>query len=54
VLDHRREIVAFIVGAELVAVELAQQHRDKLTLPVGGRCSLSVASGSARIALSGY
>jgi len=29
-------------------------RRDKLTLPVGGRCSLSVASGSARISLSGY
>jgi muramoyltetrapeptide carboxypeptidase len=28
--------------------------RDKLTLPVGGRCALSVTRGIARMALSGY
>ncbi len=28
--------------------------RDKLTLPVGGRCAFSVTSGIARIELSGY
>jgi muramoyltetrapeptide carboxypeptidase len=28
--------------------------RDKLTLPVGGRCGFSVASGIARMELSGY
>jgi muramoyltetrapeptide carboxypeptidase len=28
--------------------------RDKLTLPVGGHCSLSVEGGIARMALSGY
>jgi muramoyltetrapeptide carboxypeptidase len=29
-------------------------RRDKLTLPVGGHCRLSVAGGVARLALSGY
>jgi muramoyltetrapeptide carboxypeptidase len=28
--------------------------RDKLTLPVGGRCALSVDRGMARLSLSGY
>jgi muramoyltetrapeptide carboxypeptidase len=28
--------------------------RDKLTLPVGGRCALSVRGGTARLTLSGY
>jgi muramoyltetrapeptide carboxypeptidase len=28
--------------------------RDKLTLPVGGRCALTVRGGAARLALSGY
>ncbi len=28
--------------------------RDKLTLPVGGRCALSVDGGMARLSLSGY
>jgi len=28
--------------------------RDKLTLPVGGRCALSVTSGTARLKLSAY
>ena len=28
--------------------------RDKLTLPVGGHCKLTVRDGSARLALSGY
>jgi muramoyltetrapeptide carboxypeptidase len=27
---------------------------DKLTLPVGGQCALSVRAGAARLALSGY
>ena len=28
--------------------------RDKLTLPVGGRCAVSVERGAARLTLSGY
>ena len=28
--------------------------RDKLTLPIGGRCSLNVAGGRARLTFSGY
>jgi muramoyltetrapeptide carboxypeptidase len=27
---------------------------DKLTLPVGGRCTLDVVDGAARLQLSGY
>ncbi|HTS22365.1 MAG TPA: LD-carboxypeptidase [Casimicrobiaceae bacterium] len=29
-------------------------RRDKLTLPVGGRCALAVRDGTAQLALSGY
>ena len=28
--------------------------RDKLTLPIGGRCDLAVSAGHARLRFSGY
>jgi muramoyltetrapeptide carboxypeptidase len=28
--------------------------RDKLTLPIGGRCAIAVGDGRARLAFSGY